>query len=392
MEEDLQSALDPERLNENKFAIPEDDEATKAIPVITADRPFRNLDETVVHGEEPDHKPNKKKQPDKNKSQKKKRKWPIILTSIFAFLVLGITLLVLMGPDLFGPKEKPVPEVAGLDLEEAVSDLVAAGFIIGDKKELSDDNIEEGHIIRTNPRPGKVVKEGTLIDLYISTGKERFELSDYRGRMYEDVASLLEDLNFRDIKTTQQHDDSEPGTILDQNPDEGEEVIPSETVLEFTISMGPELVRLIDLTGHTAKSVSDYADTTGLSIDITEEYNEDVEKGLVVSQNPQSGTELKKGSKVSVVISKGVEEIPPKEVTEEIAIVYDESLEGEEMEIQIYIQDMNRSMTTPVETFTITETITKKLEFTIAHDTPAGYRVFGNNMVINQGIVEYPED
>ncbi|WP_053362119.1 Stk1 family PASTA domain-containing Ser/Thr kinase [Bacillus sp. FJAT-27251] len=400
MEDDLRTALDPERLNESKFSIPEDDEATKAIPVITPDRPFRNLDETVVMGEgkgenqgpkEPKEKKKKSKKA-KNDDKKKKRRWPLILTTIFALLVIGISLLVLMGPDLFGPKEKTVPQVAGLDLEEGVSDLIAAGFIIGDKKELSDDNIEEGFIIRTNPGSGKVVKEGTVIDLYISTGKERFELSDYRGRMYEDVAPILEEMDFRDIKTTEQHDDSEPGTILDQNHQEGDEVIPSETVIEFTISKGPQLVRLIDLTGHTAKSVSDYADTTGLSIDITEEYNEEVERGLVVSQNPQPGTELKEGGKVSVVISKGVQEIPPKEVTEEITIDYDESLEGEEMEVVIYIQDMNRSMTTPAETFTITETITKKLEFTIAHDTPGGYKVFGNNMVIGQGIVEYPED
>ncbi|MCM2533462.1 Stk1 family PASTA domain-containing Ser/Thr kinase [Neobacillus pocheonensis] len=49
MEEDLRTALDSERLNEPKFVIPLDDEATKAIPVITNDRPLQNLDETIVH-------------------------------------------------------------------------------------------------------------------------------------------------------------------------------------------------------------------------------------------------------------------------------------------------------------------------------------------------------
>ncbi|MDP4171455.1 MAG: Stk1 family PASTA domain-containing Ser/Thr kinase, partial [Bacillota bacterium] len=50
MEEDLQTAMYPIRANEAKFTIPLDDEATKAIPVITNERPFQNLDETMVHG------------------------------------------------------------------------------------------------------------------------------------------------------------------------------------------------------------------------------------------------------------------------------------------------------------------------------------------------------
>ena len=37
-----------------------------------------------------------------------------------------------------------------------------------------------------------------------------------------------------------------------------------------------------------------------------------IPKGLVISQNPAAGTELKKGDKVKVVISKGKEAIPPK--------------------------------------------------------------------------------
>lgn len=49
MEEDIRTALDPDRINEEKFVIPNDDEATKAIPVITKDRTFDNFDETIIH-------------------------------------------------------------------------------------------------------------------------------------------------------------------------------------------------------------------------------------------------------------------------------------------------------------------------------------------------------
>lgn len=49
MDEDLSTALDSDRINEPKFAVPLDDEATKAIPVITDQKAYSNLDDTIVH-------------------------------------------------------------------------------------------------------------------------------------------------------------------------------------------------------------------------------------------------------------------------------------------------------------------------------------------------------
>ncbi len=49
MEKDLDTALDPNRLSEPRFIIPEDKEMTKAIPVITNDQPVSNDQDTMVH-------------------------------------------------------------------------------------------------------------------------------------------------------------------------------------------------------------------------------------------------------------------------------------------------------------------------------------------------------
>ncbi len=45
-------ALDPDRMNEPKFIIPEDNDATKAIPIITKDKSHSNLDDTIIHSKE----------------------------------------------------------------------------------------------------------------------------------------------------------------------------------------------------------------------------------------------------------------------------------------------------------------------------------------------------
>ncbi|MBM4763976.1 Stk1 family PASTA domain-containing Ser/Thr kinase [Bacillus sp. B15-48] len=400
MEDDLRTALDPSRLNEEKFTIPIDYEATKAIPIISDDGSFDQdrLDETIVHSQQ-EKETNRNDQIEKAKinklpKKKKRKKWPFVLTSVFVLLLLAGIFLVFIAPDLFGPDDIPVPDVEGMTVDQAVTELLTAGFVIGDQKEVNDDQIDEGLLVRTNPRAGRIVKEGTEIDLFISAGKKRFELSDYRNRLYDDVLRLLEKHDFKDIIKVEEHDESEPGTILNQIPSGGELIIPSETVLEFKVSKGPELISLTDLKGYTAKSLKDYENMTGIRIQITEQFHDTVAEGLVFSQNPAEGTQLKKGSQVNVIISKGKEEVPllPKEVTEEIAILYDENLDGEPQLVQIFIEDMDNNINTPAIEYEITETKNERLTFRIAPGGKAVYRIITNDQVFFEDEVYYPED
>ncbi|GAM14200.1 Stk1 family PASTA domain-containing Ser/Thr kinase [Mesobacillus selenatarsenatis] len=386
MEDDLRTALDSKRLNEGKFVIPEDDEATKAIPIITNDRPYHNLDETIIRKDAPASQESNGK-PEK----KKKKKWPIIMTVLFLLILTAGIVMVTMGPEIFGPKEKEVPDVSSMEVEDAVAELMSEGFIIGDRKEISDDEVEEGNVIRTNPKAGKMIKEGNEIDLYISTGKEKVELSDYTGRNYDDVRKLLEGKGFKDIIKTEEHADSEAGTILEQNPSGGESVIPEETTLEFKVSKGPELVTLRDLKGYNQGNLDVYEETTGLVIERSEAFHDTIQAGSVISQKPEAGTQLPPGSKVSVVISQG-KKLVPQEVTKEIIIQYDPQEEGVPQEVKIYISDMNRDESVPAETFKITEDTTRKLTFMIAPGQEAYYKVTVDDTPYTEAGVPYPED
>lgn len=388
LEEDLYTALDPERINEVKFSIPLDDEATKAIPIITSDRPFKNLDETIVMTKgAPSHVDSNDK-PEK----KKRKKWPFILGSLIFVMLLGV-FTVTMLPDILGPEEVEVPDVSGQEYSKVKSELENEGFIIGEKIEVNDEEIPVGYIIKTNPAAGKTVKEKTTIDLYISKGKKTFELSDYVGRLYDDVYQLVEDKNFKDIKKNQVYDASEPGTILEQSPAANEEVIAEDTILEFTVSKGPELIKLKDLTGFNQKSVEEYLESTGLKIDLSSsEFHDTLPEGTVIRQSPDPGTELKKGDMVKVILSKGKEEIPPKTVKVPVYIPYEPIVEGTPQVVRIYIEDMTRSMTTPYETFTITGPEERILEFLIPYGEKAGYKIFRDDVVIEEEPVDYPED
>ncbi|MCG8399436.1 PASTA domain-containing protein, partial [Bacillus atrophaeus] len=69
----------------------------------------------------------KKKQAKANK-KKKRKKWPLVLLTLFFILITSAILALTVFPSLFMPKDVEVPNVAGLDYEEAVTTLEGEGF------------------------------------------------------------------------------------------------------------------------------------------------------------------------------------------------------------------------------------------------------------------------
>ncbi|MCJ7839596.1 Stk1 family PASTA domain-containing Ser/Thr kinase [Lederbergia sp. NSJ-179] len=413
MERDLDTALNPDRLHEQKFVIPEDHEATKAIPIISEEDISNMNNQTIPHQKNgqatiaanPNNQPKPKK--------KKRKKWPWIIGSMTALLILLIVFFMFLLPAIQAAQTFEIPDVTGEEYEDAVLILTKKGLIVEDPFEMPDEEIPEGKVIKTSPRAGKPVKKGHTVNIYTSTGKEKITLSDYTGHPIDEVKTLLKSQGFKDnnIKIDEQYDESAPGTILEQTPSPKSEVVPEETTISFIVSGGGEKITLKDLSGYNVKGLEDYEESTGLEIDMSaEEYSETVDEGQVISQEPEKGTELSQGDKVKVVISKGKEEIPFKVVTKEITIPYepapDQEEEGEDeeadqekeeptptpQEVQILIQDMDNNMSVPAETISISKTTVKELTFRIEKGSKASYKVVSGDRVILEDDVEYPEE
>ena len=277
MEADIRTSLDPSRADEPKFTIPFDDDRTKAIPVITEDKPFSNLDETIIHENELKKHPDVvDKEPDiQEKKKKKSKKGTDYFNYCLKYLIILIILLLTLLPSLLTPKDIEVPDVSGMSLDQAITELINAGFVVGETLEISHEDIEEGDVVRTDPKEGRMAKEGSEVNIYASTGKPTFKLLDYTNRNLDDVLALLNNKDFKDIEIVEVHNDASSGTILEQNYREGEEVIPEETILEFTVSIGPGLIIVKDLTGYSPIGVQDYANEKGLIADVSQEqYHE----------------------------------------------------------------------------------------------------------------------
>ncbi|MGN6752250.1 MAG: Stk1 family PASTA domain-containing Ser/Thr kinase [Intrasporangium sp.] len=119
-------------------------------------------------------------------------------------------------------------------------------------------------------------------------------------------------LRSRDLRTgtTEAFSETVPkGQVIDVNPAPGTEVH-KQIVVALVVSKGPERYTVPDLGGAKLDQVA--AKLSGLTLKLgksTEAWNETVPKGVVISQDPAKGTSVKRGTTVSVVVSKGREPI-----------------------------------------------------------------------------------
>lgn len=384
MQRDLQNVLSEERANEKAFEIPlDDDGATKAMPVIK-DASYDSIAKTKYLKKEP------VVVPPVVEEKKKKKKWPWIV-GILAFLLLAGLVIVVAFPGIFGPEKIEVPDVANLPLSEAIDKVEEVGFIAGNEKQESSEEVEEGQVIRTIPQAGKIREEATEIEFIISSGKESVTLADYVGREYNVVKELLASQKFKSIKEVEKFSDEPEGRIISQSPSEYSEVIPDETDLVFTVSKGPELRSVIDLRRqYNEKTLNDYARSSGFDITIKrEEYSEDVPEGFVISQNPVAGTKLEPGSTIEIVLSKGPPAKQIKTFVTTVEIPYEPDAPGAEQIVRIYLQDQTHSLTEPVEEYILTENKMQQIQLKIEEGQKGAYRIMVDSKVIVDEIIEY---
>ncbi|WP_347350029.1 Stk1 family PASTA domain-containing Ser/Thr kinase [Intrasporangium sp.] len=105
------------------------------------------------------------------------------------------------------------------------------------------------------------------------------------------------------------------GRVVELTPAAGSEVR-KRSVVTLVVSKGPERHTVPDLTGVPLERVEGLL--RGLTLTPgarTQEWSETVPKGRVVSQDPHEGTSVRRGTTVSVVVSKGREPIAVPDVT-----------------------------------------------------------------------------
>jgi serine/threonine-protein kinase len=130
------------------------------------------------------------------------------------------------------------------------------------------------------------------------------------GASVEEANAALTPLGLRSEVIEKRFDeDIAAGKILESDPSGGDKIDAGGSV-KLIVSKGQERYVIPVLTGLTPEAAIKSLTTQPLkSAGIVEEFNSTIPKGLVISTNPSNGQKVKRDTPVTILVSKGVEEI-----------------------------------------------------------------------------------
>jgi beta-lactam-binding protein with PASTA domain len=113
------------------------------------------------------------------------------------------------------------------------------------------------------------------------------------------------------VQTEQQEtEDSEPGTVLSQDPAGGTEVDRGSSVT-ITVAQAPPDVEVPDQVGQDVDTARAALDDAGFEVRVREQdTSNEEEDGVVIDQNPPGGEERPAGTRVTLVVGRFAEATP----------------------------------------------------------------------------------
>ena len=204
-----------------------------------------------------------------------------------------------------GTEKIAVPDVSGKTKDEATSTLTRQGFAIGDVSEQTSDNIDSGKVISTDPSAGTEAPKGSVVNLVVSKGSDKVTVPNIVGLSLSEARSKAQAVGLSISQTGSDNSDTyDKDIIMSQSPASGSSVSKGSSI-GYVISLGKGNVSVPNVVGYSQSGAKSSIESVGLVASFVEQYSETVEKGVVISTNPSSGTRIEPGSTVTVTISKG---------------------------------------------------------------------------------------
>lgn len=295
-----------------------------------------------------------------------------------------VTLYISTGKDTVDMQDYTDQTVA-----DAKKALISLGFVeanITSTEEYSDE-VDSGKIISQTPATDdKVVPSEAKIAFVVSKGKEPVTVPNLVGMTSSLAVQSLADIGITSPDITYQYSDQDKGDVIAQSPNSGQQAIPGETTVTLVVSSGIEKVTVPDLTGKTKAEATKALSDLGLTMTTTEEYSDTIKEGSVIS-NDQTNQEVKKGTAIAVVLSKG-KEPEKKTFTVNLTAAFDkDGADTQVIKVSISGADDPTGQVNEVTLTKDSDDYTQAIAITVSGDNKATITITRNNtQVVSQQV------
>ena len=284
-----------------------------------------------------------------------------------------------------------VPDVMGMNIDQAVSVLKQAG-LTETHKAMPSDTVELNQVYVQNPEAETTVRKGDAVILVISSGPVPFEMPDVVGKTAEEATTLLNAKKMTITRDRAASTDVPKGSVMSQVPAAGEQVTRDDPVT-LTISGGSTVVP--SLQGCTLQKAEEMLSKQNLTLMPSLKYvitDNEEEHGLIASSSPEGENRVAEDTPVQLILYR----YPEAECTASLTVTVPES--DQQLKVKISIMAEQSNVAIDSRTYTVEPEDARVIEETV--DIPDGrtytYTVYINDSqqeqkILNTGITA-PEE
>lgn len=235
-------------------------------------------------------------------SPKKKRL--IIIGAIAAAVILGIVVCFATG--IFGGREIECPSFLNDTVKQAQKAAAEYDLKIKEGEPVVSDTVEKGLIVSQEPEPGEKIKTGSTVVVHVSKGRGDGSVPNLVGKDQSQANDILEAAGFKLGSVNTSSSQRPYGEIIDQDPAGGSEAEKGSAV-NITISDGSKAQVIMPyLIGQSLEDAEALLDDAGLNLGkVSYDYSDTYTEGQVIWQQYDGNTQLEKGTRVKLRVSKG---------------------------------------------------------------------------------------
>jgi eukaryotic-like serine/threonine-protein kinase len=243
--------------------------------------------------------------PDPEEEEKRRRLW--------VWLALAAVLIgALLGFALTRDTSTTVPGVTGNQLNVAIALLEQNGFKVGEISRVQRE-VAAGTVLEQDPPAGNAALDCAFLNFFCSKPKVALTVSagpgsakvpgGLTGMSQGEAVERVEEAGFEAQVKKVNSDQVEAGLVIRSDPPGGTTATRGTIVL-LTVSKGQKLAKVPVLVGTQRSVAVQQIRGRGLTPGVEEEESPKP-AGEVIRQAPSAGSELPRGSTVSIVVSKG---------------------------------------------------------------------------------------
>ena len=251
-----------------------------------------------------------------------------VATAIIIAIIIMVVVGNVMGWFKFGNKNKKtttntstnsateeVNEIAMIDVtgvkqESAVEMLENLGFTNIKIQSVQTDDGQAGYVVDQNYKKSEMVAADAEIILSVKAEAEQKQVPSVVGLEDAQATLVLEEAGFKVRHAFEYSEEVDKDKVIKQSP-EGNTMAAEGSEVVITVSNGSEVkeVSVPNLSNLTLEQATSSLEAVKLKVgNVTTQYSDTVPQGQVISQNPVSGTVIKEGDSVDIVISDGPEQ------------------------------------------------------------------------------------